>query len=473
MSKTRMIPVAVLAALATAGCDAISGHTDLVARAGGHELTVSQVAGWLAENPRLPASPEVVDAIANVWVDYILLATEAARDSTLSSLDLDLLVRPVIEQEMVWKLRDRVIQVDTALTDEELRQRYEAEQPGLEVRARHILIRLDPDATAAARDSARLFMEEIRQRALAGEDFAQLAREYSQDPGTASLGGDLDFFSRGQMVAPFEEAAFALDVGEISEVVETPFGLHIIRAEERRIRDFDEIRDSYRAYVLDMQIAEAEDAYIRQLTEPLQIQVQDGAFDVVRELASKPHTQLSSRAASRALVAYKDGAYLASDFLELMRRSSPAQRSQVAMANDDQLEAMLNGLTQNGILVREAERQGLSVTPEERDSIIEMTRQQVDAAVVAAGLKPIVPEEGETVNQAIARTVASLLREIIRQERDVVPLGPVTYSLRDGYGATVFERSFAAVAQQVEAAVSAGTSAAPVAESAAPAAGQP
>lgn len=473
MSKTRMIPVAVLAALATAGCDAISGHTDLVARAGGHELTVSQVAGWLAENPRLPASPEVVDAIANVWVDYILLATEAARDSTLSSLDLDLLVRPVIEQEMVWKLRDRVIQVDTALTDEELRQRYEAEQPGLEVRARHILIRLDPDATAAARDSARQFMEEIRQRALAGEDFAQLAREYSQDPGTASLGGDLDFFSRGQMVAPFEEAAFALDVGEISEVVETPFGLHIIRAEERRIRDFDEIRDSYRAYVLDMQIAEAEDAYIRQLTEPLQIQVQDGAFDVVRELASKPHTQLSSRAASRALVAYKDGAYLASDFLELMRRSSPAQRSQVAMANDDQLEAMLNGLTQNGILVREAERQGLSVTPEERDSIIEMTRQQVDAAVVAAGLKPIVPEEGETVNQAIARTVASLLREIIRQERDVVPLGPVTYSLRDGYGATVFERSFAAVAQQVEAAVSAGTSAAPVAESAAPAAGQP
>lgn len=473
MSKTRMIPVAVLAALATAGCDAISGHTDLVARAGGHELTVSQVAGWLAENPRLPASPEVVDAIANVWVDYILLATEAARDSTLSSLDLDLLVRPVIEQEMVWKLRDRVIQVDTALTDEELRQRYEAEQPGLEVRARHILIRLDPDATAAARDSARQFMEEIRQRALAGEDFAQLAREYSQDPGTASLGGDLDFFSRGQMVAPFEEAAFALDVGEISEVVETPFGLHIIRAEERRIRDFDEIRDSYRAYVLDMQIAEAEDAYIRQLTEPLQIQVQDGAFDVVRELASKPHTQLSSRAASRALVAYKDGAYLASDFLELMRRSSPAQRSQVAMANDDQLEAMLNGLTQNGILVREAERQGLSVTPEERDSIIEMTRQQVDAAVVAAGLKPIVPEEGETVNQTIARTVASLLREIIRQERDVVPLGPVTYSLRDGYGATVFERSFAAVAQQVEAAVSAGTSAAPVAESAAPAAGQP
>ncbi len=81
---------------------------------------------------------------------------------------------------------------------------------------------------------ARAQIESVLQRARAGEDFAALARQFSSDPGSKDNGGDLGWFPRGMMVKPFEEAAFALKPGEISNVVESPFGFHLIKLEERR-----------------------------------------------------------------------------------------------------------------------------------------------------------------------------------------------------------------------------------------------
>ncbi len=96
-----------------------------------------------------------------------------------------------------------------------------------QIGARHILIRTTDSVSP---DSARAVIESLRQRVLAGEDFAELAREYSEDTGSGANGGDLGEFGRGQMVAPFEEAAFALqNVGDLSEPVESRFGVHLIQ----------------------------------------------------------------------------------------------------------------------------------------------------------------------------------------------------------------------------------------------------
>ena len=96
-----------------------------------------------------------------------------------------------------------------------------------EVTARHILV--SPDSLVSA-DSARALVASLRDRVLAGEDFAALAREVSDDPGSGSRGGDLGTFGRRRMVAPFEEAAFALqNPGDLSEPVETQFGWHLIQ----------------------------------------------------------------------------------------------------------------------------------------------------------------------------------------------------------------------------------------------------
>jgi len=117
-----------------------------------------------------------------------------------------------------------------------------------EIQARHILIQLDAKADAKAKDAARKKLEELAARARAGADFAELARKHSQDS-TAAAGGDLGFFRHGMMVAPFEEAAFKLKPGEMSPVVETQFGLHLIRVEARRGGDIvseDEAREPLR-----------------------------------------------------------------------------------------------------------------------------------------------------------------------------------------------------------------------------------
>lgn len=447
--------VALAGVLVTTACEsfgqAMTAHTDVVARAEGHELTVDETSALMALNPRLPAQPEVVDAVANLWLDYTLLAVAASKDSTLRSVDVEPLVRPYIEQEMVWQLRDKVINVDTVLDDAELRQVFEQQQPGLSVRARHILLRLAPDATPAQRDSLLTQAEALRQRAVSGADFAALAREYSQDPGSAAQGGDLGFFSRGQMVGPFEAAAFSLQVGEVSPVVETPFGLHIIKVEERRLPNFAEIKEAFREEVKAMRVREAENAYIEQLIEPLEMKVQSGAADVVREMAQRPTMDVRGRAGNRALVEYKGGALTAAEFLDLVRRLAPVQRAGLASAPDEQLEQALLGLAKNEVLVQEARKQGFEATAAERDSLMMQSHADLRSAVEEAGLLNIVPQEGETQAQAIDRRVNALLEAIIKGERNVLPLGPLSYSLRRQYDGAVFDRAFPAVISKVEA----------------------
>lgn len=448
MKKTLAL-VALVGAVGTAACDAIgqamTSHTDVVARAAGHELTVQETGNLMAVNPQLPLQAEVVDAIANLWVDYTLLATAAAEDPELTGLDLDALVRPSLEQEIVFKLRDQVIQVDTTLTDEQLRALYEQEKPGLEVKARHILLRVPADATPAQRDSVMQRAQQIRQRAVAGEDFAELAREFSEEPGAEQTGGDLGFFGRGQMVQPFEEAAFALEPGAISDIVETPFGYHIIKVEDRRLPPFEEVKDQFREQAKVEQQLKAEEAYITQLVEPLDLEVDEDAFAVARELAQQPNQKLSGRAASRKLVTYTDGAVTAGEFQSTMRGLPPGQRGRYVNASDEQLTQILRGLAQNEILVAEAQKQGFRITPEARDSLADLARQNLKAAIAQSGLDQIQPAEGQTMEQAIEAKVETTLKAVITGRQTVLPLGPLAYTLRDAYDARIYERAFADV----------------------------
>lgn len=105
---------------------------------------------------------------------------------------------------------------------------------GEQVRARHILISVAADASEADKQIALAEAISLTQRLRAGEDFAELALQYSDDTGSAQQGGDLGFFPRGQMVTEFEDAAFSLPIGEISDPVLSQFGYHIIEVLETR-----------------------------------------------------------------------------------------------------------------------------------------------------------------------------------------------------------------------------------------------
>jgi peptidyl-prolyl cis-trans isomerase D len=126
-------------------------------------------------------------------------------------------------------LAEQEVEAFAEVNAERIRREYERRLPELvkpeEVRARHILFTGEQSRARAA-----AALERIR----AGEDFARLARQLSEDPATAEQGGDLGFFPRGRMLPTFEEAAFSLKPGEVSEPIETPRGVHVIRIEERR-----------------------------------------------------------------------------------------------------------------------------------------------------------------------------------------------------------------------------------------------
>lgn len=142
----------------------------------------------------------------------------------------DLLITKTVETELVSTV---------ALEDEAIRAFYH-QHPGQftgteAMQASHILVGTSSNADSAARDQARGAAAALRERATAtGADFAALAREHSTDEGTAANGGDLGLIERGQTVPPFEAALFALEPGEISDVVESPFGYHVIQAGERQ-----------------------------------------------------------------------------------------------------------------------------------------------------------------------------------------------------------------------------------------------
>ncbi len=143
------------------------------------------------------------------------------------------------------------------------------------VRARHILLRLDPDADDATRRATRERLEQILAEARQGADFAELAKRRSEDA-TAARGGDLGYFARGRMVAPFADAAFALQPGELSDIVTTPYGLHILRVEDRRpaqLAPEDEAREQILAYLRQQKGQQARDQEIERLRSSAEIEI--------------------------------------------------------------------------------------------------------------------------------------------------------------------------------------------------------
>jgi peptidyl-prolyl cis-trans isomerase C len=143
-----------------------------------------------------------------------------------------------------------------------------------QVHARHILIKVKTDANEVDKASARKKIEDIKQRIDKGEDFAELARIESQGP-SSTRGGDLGFFGKGRMVKPFEDAAFALQANEVSGIVETQFGYHLIQALEHKPAEtlaFDKVKDRIKANLRDDQIQKDVKNYVAVLEKEAKIE---------------------------------------------------------------------------------------------------------------------------------------------------------------------------------------------------------
>ncbi len=237
----------------------------IVARANGIEITAGDIAlalGDPALQLRDMSEQERAETVVRYLVDLRLGARAAAEAGIGETEEFARQLAYLREKMLLEEYMQS--EIDAVVTEEAARDLYETTTAGIEpeeeVRARHILVEEEEQARAAL---ARLD---------AGESFEDLAAELSQDPGSARRGGDLGYFTQDRMVAPFAEAAFALGPGEVSEPVETQFGWHVIKLEDRRdteLPDFEDMRGQIENFLT----RQAQQAFILGLREGVEIEI--------------------------------------------------------------------------------------------------------------------------------------------------------------------------------------------------------
>jgi peptidyl-prolyl cis-trans isomerase C len=216
-----------------------------VARVDGTAITEADVA-MAAEDPALslPSMSETQkrDLLVGYMVD-LKIGAKAAEAAKVGE-------SPEFARKLGY-FRDKLLldeylerEVKKAVTPEAARKLYDETvkdmKPEQEVRARHILVEAEDEA------------KKVYARVKAGEDFAKVAGEVSKDPGSKTDGGELGFFTKDRMVAPFAEAAFKMEPNQISEPVKTQFGWHVIQVEEKRTKPvptFDEMKEQVESYL--------------------------------------------------------------------------------------------------------------------------------------------------------------------------------------------------------------------------------
>jgi peptidyl-prolyl cis-trans isomerase C len=209
--------------------------------------------------------------------DQIQAAEGMTMDEFLSKRASD----PNFRKSMIHtRLIEKKFPDEVAVTEEEVRRQYDRDRDRVfsqpeTVRASHILISTEEAQSEEQKAAARKRAEELREAARSdGADFAALAKENSSCPSSAQ-GGDLGFFPReGAMVEPFAAAAFALKTGEVSDVVETQFGYHVIKVtgrKEAKVVPFEEAKIAIEEQIHDGKVAEVRQRYATELKEGAEI----------------------------------------------------------------------------------------------------------------------------------------------------------------------------------------------------------
>ncbi|GAB4243941.1 MAG: peptidylprolyl isomerase [Acidobacteriota bacterium] len=209
-----------------------------------------------AQQAGLAASDEEVEADLADLKSRFPNAEAFEQELAAESMTVDQLKAILRKDLSVQKFVEQKLASAAQVSDADVRSFYDEHQAEFrqpeQVRLRHILLRVPQDATPEQRRAVRARLLELRKQIVdGGADFGALAREHSEDPGSKAQGGEL-VVGRGQTVEAFESAVFALGVGEVSDVVETPYGLHLVKVEEKipaRTVSFEELAPRIREYL--------------------------------------------------------------------------------------------------------------------------------------------------------------------------------------------------------------------------------
>jgi peptidyl-prolyl cis-trans isomerase SurA len=250
------------------------------------------------------------------------------------------------------------------------------------IRASHILIQEQKDSLGKTVDSLATYdkAKQVLARIRNGEDFATVATEVSQDPGSAQKGGDLGFFDRRRMVQPFDSVAFLLKVGEVSDLVRTPFGWHVIKVTDiKEYEPFEKQKETLKGdFKRGPQFKSDYTKYLDKARKSFDFEIkQDGIALLKSKLDSmKTFSQFnldslfSPQEKETVIATYKDGKVSITDFVSYLGRNRDFMAS---MATTENLSSVINNSADNAILMKVAVKENVEKDP---DYIAQLTEYE-------------------------------------------------------------------------------------------------
>lgn len=372
--------VSFLLAAGLTGCgnfrDLFSAHADAAAVADDQELSSARLAQIMSGGKGAKATREAAGFVANVWVDYALFAQAVAdRKLPLDSASIAKAVWPELAELRGSHWHDTLMARRSNIPPNAADSVYKADQVRV---LQHILFRVEPNAIPEVRTVARKKAEGTLTRLRRGADFGDLASKLSEDPGSQREHGFLPPSPKGKFVTAFDSAGWTLAPGAMSGVVETPFGYHIIKRPGE-----EAVRDRLTAFLAQNAGMRLDSIYMDSLALTKQIKVAKGAPAAMRKAGEDPD---AARRSDKALVNFKGGELTVGEFMRWVGALPPQYVAQLKQADDSMLTQFARILTQNVLLLRQADSAKIQVTPDEWKSIEEHFRSQVDTLRSEMGL---------------------------------------------------------------------------------------
>ena len=432
----RIVPTVIALVGVLAACDgfkeAMTAHVDVAARAGSQELTVTKLAELLGTS-KAPLNTNAARAVADVWIDYQLLGRAAARGDSLNDpKDVSEAMWAEVSDLRAKKFYD-VVSKSWGEPDSATEAAY---NQGELLAARHILFVVPAQGlSTAAQDSIRRKAESVRARVTAA-NFATLARQNSQDPGSAQNGGSLGVFPRGMMVPEFEQALIALTPGEISPLVRSQFGWHIIQR-----MPYAEAREDFARVYRDTYAQRAERKYLEDLEKTGKVEIKANAAEVAKKVA----TDIDAHRADETVIATSTaGDFTAAELARWIRAFPPQSniRGQIASAPDSVIPMFLKSVVRNELVLKAADSAKVQLDSAETAAVADRFSRYVTMSWSQLGVDPkTLADSGSTAQDRerfaaarIDRYVDDLLAERVRYVDIPEPLRTV---LREKYDSKV------------------------------------
>lgn len=337
--------------------DAFSPHPSLVVEVDGEQLTVARFAELLVLGQPLPLRMDIADELARHWVNVTALSRRAAAgDSLVDSATVMRSMWLERREALIEILRDRLFAGQGSVTPATVDSAYRMGEMRL---LAHVLRRVTPETTPEEKGRQLATALRLRDSLLSGMPWED-ANAQSQDSTARQNNGSLGIVKRGQTVPRFENAAFGLGPGELSQVTETQRGYHIIY--RPRLED---IRDVY-AQAVEQEIgARLDSAYGASLLEDKAVEVRPTAAATIRDLAQAPVRSLES---SRVLATYNGGQLTAGQFARWLLYIPVDTYQQLLAAPDDQINHFTRQIVLQELLWQQVDSAGIQMT----DSIYRM-----------------------------------------------------------------------------------------------------